>query len=81
MNYYIIVFKNTHDAMSAKQKLNGLNYKFRIMPTPTLITQSCGICIRIEEEEEEKVNEIINNNTVEFKNIYKKEEANYVLIK
>ena len=53
MNYYIIVFKNTHDAMSAEQKLNGLNYKFRIMPTPTLITQSCGICIRIEEEEEE----------------------------
>lgn len=81
MNYYIIVFKNTHDAMSAEQKLNGLNYKFRIMPTPTLITQSCGICIRIEEEEEEKVNEIINNNTVEFKNVYKKEEANYVLIK
>ena len=79
MNYYIIVFKNTHDAMSAEQKLNGLNYKFRIMPTPTLITQSCGICIRIEEEE--KVNEIINNNTIEFKNIYKKEEANYVLIK
>ena len=79
MNYYIIVFKNTHDAMSAEQKLNGLNYKFRIMPTPTLITQSCGICIRIEEEE--KVNEIINNNTVEVKKIYKKEEANYVLIK
>ena len=79
MNYFIIVFKNTHDAMSAEQKLNGLNYKFRIMPTPTLITQSCGICIRIEEEE--KLNEIINDNTIEFKNIYKKEEANYILIK
>ena len=79
MNYYIIVFKNTHDAMSAEQKLNGLNYKFRIMPTPTLITQICVICIRIEEEE--KLNEIINNNTIEFKNIYKKEEANYILIK
>ncbi len=79
MNYYIIVFKNTHDAMSAEQKLNGLNYKFRIMPTPTLITQSCGICIRIEEEE--KLNEIINDNTIEFKNIYKREESNYILIK
>ena len=42
MNYYIIVFKNTHDAMSAEQKLSGLNYKFRIMPTPTLITQKVG---------------------------------------
>ena len=60
MNYYIIVFKNTHDAMSAEQKLNELNYKFRIMPTPTLITQSCGICIRVEEEEE--LNKIISSN-------------------
>ena len=74
MNYYIIVFKNTHDAMSAEQKLNGLNYDFRIMPTPTLITQSCGICIRVEQEE--KLNEII-----EFKNIYKKEDSKYILIK
>ena len=79
MNYFIIVFKNTHDAMSAEQKLNGLNYKFRIMPTPTLITQSCGICIRIEEEEE--LNKIISSNIIEFKNIYKKEEANYKMIK
>lgn len=79
MNYYIIVFKNTHDAMSAEQKLNELNYKFRIMPTPTLITQSCGICIRIEEEEE--LNKIITSSTIEFKNIYKKEEANYIVVK
>ncbi|MBS4957600.1 DUF3343 domain-containing protein [Clostridium sp.] len=79
MNYYIIVFKNTHDAMSAEQKLNGVNYKFRIMPTPTLITQSCGICIRIEEEEE--LNKIISSNIIEFKNIYKKEESKYIVIK
>ena len=79
MNYFIIVFKNTHDAMTAEKKLSELNYKFRIMPTPTLITQSCGICIRIEEEE--KLNQIINDNIIEFKNIYKKEEANYILIK
>ena len=79
MNYYIIVFKNTHDAMSAEKKLNELNYKFRIMPTPTLITQSCGICIRVEEEEE--LNKIISSNIIEFKNIYKKEEAKYITIK
>ena len=79
MNYYIIVFKNTHDAMSAEKKLNELNYKFRIMPTPTLITQRCGICIRVEDEEE--LNKIISNNTIDFKGIYKKEESNYIVIK
>lgn len=79
MKYYIIVFKNTHDAMTAEKKLGQLNYKFRIMPTPTLITQSCGICVRIENEEE--VNNIIENNIVEYKNIYIKDETQYTLVK
>ena len=73
MNYYIIVFKNTHDAMSGEKKLKELNYELRIMPTPTLITQSCGICIRIESEE--KIKRIIDGNIIEFKNIYKKDNT------
>ena len=79
MNYYIIVFKNTHNAMTAEKKLSELNYKFRIMPTPTVITQSCGICVRIENEE--VVDKIIENNIVEFKNVYKRDEAQYTLVK
>lgn len=79
MSYYIIVFKNTHDAMTSEKTLEGLNYSFRIMPTPTLITQSCGICIRVEEEK--IVSNIIENNVVNFKNIYKKQDSEYVLIK
>ena len=79
MNYYIIVFKNTHDALSGEKKLKELNYELRIMPTPTLITQSCGICIRIESEE--KIKRIIDGNIIEFKNIYKKENTEYILVK
>lgn len=79
MSYYIIVFKNTHSAMSAEKKLNEIGYNFRIMPTPTLITQSCGICVRVELEEE--INNIIKDNIVEFKNIYKRESSQYILIK
>lgn len=79
MNYYIMVFKNTHDAMSAEKILKELNYNFRIMPTPTLITQSCGICIRVESEEE--INNISEKDIIEFKNIYKRENSQYILIK
>ena len=39
----------------------------------------CGICIRVEDEEE--LNKIISNNTIDFKGIYKKEESNYIVIK
>ena len=76
MKYYIIVFKNTLDAMNAEKKLNELNFKFRIMPTPTTITMSCGICVRIDDEEEIKL--IKNDNLFEYKNIYLRKSGEYV---
>ena len=75
MRYFIIVFKNTHDAMSAEKKLEEKNMKLRIMPTPTAITQSCGICVRIEEREE--VDTIIKEEIIDFKNIYERGEDGY----
>lgn len=71
MLYYIIVYKSTHDAMCSERILNENKFEFKIMPTPTSITQSCGICMRFNKEEE--IEEIIKNNIVQFKNIYKKD--------
>lgn len=78
MNYYIIVFKNTYDAMAAEKKLAELNYKFRIMPTPTSITMSCGICVRVEEKT--VIDSILDSNIIEFKNIYFRNDKEYVLV-
>lgn len=78
MNYYIIVFKNTYDAMAAEKRMKELNFNFRIMPTPTSITMSCGICIRIEQEEE--IHTIIKNNIIEFKNIYFRDSDGYIIV-
>lgn len=77
MNYYIIVFKNTHDAMSAEKKLEELNYEFEIMPTPTSITLSCGICIRIGDKH--IIDSILSSSVLEFKNIYFKTDKGYEL--
>lgn len=78
MTYYIIVFKNTYDAMSAEKKLNELNYRFKIMPTPTSITMSCGICVRIDEKEQ--IDSILSDDILEYKNIYLKDNNGYELI-
>ena len=78
MNYYIIVFKNTYDAMAAEKKLKELNFDFKIMPTPTTITMSCGICVRMDEKE--NIDLIINNDILQYKNIYLKDNAGYILI-
>ena len=68
MKYYIIVYKNTHDVMEAERNLTNANVEFRVMPTPTSITQSCGMCTRIESEE--ILNNIIERELVNYKNIY-----------
>ncbi len=78
MNYYIIVFKNTFDAMAADKYLQEGKYDFRIMPTPTSITKSCGICVRINDKE--VMSEVIKDNKFEYKNIYLKDNNGYVSI-
>ena len=77
MEYYVIVFKNTYDAMNAEKKLKELNFEFNIMPTPTNITMSCGICVRMTSEQ--SIDDIKNNKIIEFKNIYKKTSNEYIL--
>ena len=77
MNYYIIVFKNTYDAMAAEKKLKELNFDFKIMPTPTSITMSCGICVKVEEKE--KIDLIIKNDILEYKNVYFRDNTGYIL--
>lgn len=78
MSYLIIVFKNTHDAMKAETVILEKNFKIRIMPTPTSITQSCGICVRLDEKE--KLEEVLALN-FEYKAVYERNEGGYILIK
>ena len=72
MRYYIIVFKNTLEAMNGEKVLKEEGFNFRMMPTPTVITQSCGICVRIEDEN--YIDEIIKRNIIKYKGIYIKED-------
>lgn len=75
MKYYIIVFKNTLDAMNGEKVLKEENMIFKMMPTPTAITQSCGICIRIEEKK--YIDEIISMDSIRYKHIYEKEQNEF----
>ena len=60
---------------------NEKGFKFKIMPTPTSITQSCGICTRFEIEEEAEINAIIEDEIVTYKNIFRKNENGFLQIK
>lgn len=77
---YLITFENTHQAISAEDMLNKENIKNRVMPTPTNITKSCGISIKIEEEQYVIVNNLIFMDKLKFKNVYLRCNGNYEII-
>ena len=79
MKYYIIVFKNTLDAMSGEKAVKEMGLSGRMMPTPTSITQSCGLCVRLDDEE--SVNKVINEGNMSYKNIYKRENNEYSMVR
>ena len=81
MKYFIMVFNNTNDAMNGERIFNDNNIEFVIMPTPTYITQSCGICIRFNENIIEKVNSIIEKDSLKYKNIYLNDGKQFVMYK
>lgn len=79
-NYFLIVFKNTHDAIEAEKVLKEKGVKVTIMPTPTYITQSCGISIKLDEEFIEQVKDIINEGVITIKNVYHKYGSDFSII-
>ena len=81
MKYFIMVFNNTNDAMNGERIFKDNNIEFVIMPTPTYITQSCGICIRYNENIIEKVNSIIEKDSLKYKNIYLNDGKQFVMYK
>lgn len=81
MNNYIIVFKNTHDAMQGEKILKENGVVIMVMPTPTCITQSCGISIRFPENLLNNVEKLINEGKMVIKNIYIKNGQEFKLYK
>ncbi|GAA0684202.1 MULTISPECIES: DUF3343 domain-containing protein [Clostridium] len=72
--YYLIVFKNTMDAIKAEEILKKENLKIAIMPTPTYITQSCGISIKFDEKDWDNIKDLIEKGLITPKNVYVRED-------
>jgi hypothetical protein len=78
--YYLVIFKNTHGAISGEKFLKEKGFEVVVMPTPTSITKSCGISLRIKPEDYEKVYQLIKNKELEAEKLYMKTDSGYSLI-
>lgn len=64
--------------MEADKTLEKIKMNYVVMPTPTVITKSCGFCVKISNEED--INKIRNEKLFEYKNIYLRNNQGYCLI-
>lgn len=51
MENYLIVFKNTQDALKAEAAFKEMGIVFQVYPTPPQILGSCGISLLVTESE------------------------------
>lgn len=68
---YIVSFNSTHHAIRTDKMLSESGVTSTTLPTPREITASCGISIRFLYNDIEKVSQILKENNVEFKGIFK----------
>ncbi|AWZ49740.1 hypothetical protein C3495_13505 [Clostridiaceae bacterium 14S0207] len=76
MKNYIITFKNTHDAIKAEAESKANEIKVTVIPTPTFITKSCGISLRMGEEFLEAFKSL--EDKIEYKKVYEQSGSEYI---
>ena len=79
-NYYIVTFENTHGTLNGEAILKENKISTIIMPTPTYVTKSCGISLKIKEEEIDYVKVLIKEKKFSTKGIYFKDALGYKII-
>lgn len=75
--YYILTFQNTLGAINGESILKENKIKVEIMPTPTVITKSCGISIKVSHDYLDSIKALVQENKINIKDIYLKDNNGY----
>ncbi|KRQ85961.1 hypothetical protein ABG79_02265 [Caloramator mitchellensis] len=75
MSNILITFDSTNFAIQCESVIKSEKIQGTIMPTPREITKSCGISIKIKPDDLDKVIELIKNQKIRVKMLYKFDES------
>ena len=79
--YYIVTFQNTHEAMKAERETINKKIKVVVIPTPTYITRSCGISLKVEEENIQSIIKLIDSENIKVKEVFVRDGENVKVMK
>jgi hypothetical protein len=56
----ILIFRGTHQVLSAEKRLKGSGVPMRLIPVPRSLTSNCGLAIRIPLDHRDRAREILS---------------------
>ncbi len=56
----ILIFRDTHQVLSAEKRLKGGGVPLRLIPVPRRLTSDCGLAIRIPVDQRARAREILS---------------------
>lgn len=68
--YYFTTFKSTHDALLFHKKASQRRFNAIIMPVPRNISSSCGLAIRFNIEDFNKIKKMVEEERLTIENHY-----------
>jgi hypothetical protein len=80
MDFYLLIFKNTADALNGEEKLKMKEIPHAVYPTPPQITGSCGISMRFTEMELEAIEALLEKGLI-YKALYKISKMSIIKMK
>jgi hypothetical protein len=73
----VIAFDSTQQALRTEMLLEYADIEIDIRPTPKEITAGCALSIEFPADDLQQVKQIIHNENVDIRGIYKEKEGGY----
>lgn len=70
-NYSVVIFYSTSAAVRAEILAKRSKLVVKLIPVPRHLSSDCGISLRFNNKDKQKIEEILKENKVEYENIYK----------
>ena len=65
-NYSVVIFYSTSAAIRAESLAKRGKLMVKLIPVPRNLSSDCGICLRFNNEDKQKINEILIENKIEY---------------
>jgi hypothetical protein len=69
-DYSVVLFHSTAHAIRAEKVLSRAGFKIKMIPTPRQLSSDCGVAVRFDRAEDERVTAVLAENGVPTNSVH-----------